>query len=218
MSELAACDEQLLCSFAELDHYVADRAAARFVGPIFALGQGVDMAWPAGDGPRVFAYLRPDYAPLDQVLGALQASRARVLAHVPGASRLTLQRFSSERMQFSTAPLDMPAMGAQCDLAVTHGGAGTTAAMLLAGKPLVLLPMHMEQAMAARRVLALQLGLALPPDEVGQLPQVLERALAEPALAQNARAFAARHAGYDQAETVAWVADRCEALLRRAMA
>lgn len=216
LSDLAECDAQLLCSFAELDHYAADRAATRFVGPLFSLGQGADMAWPAGDGPRVFAYLRPNYAALDLVLAALQGLPARVLAHVPGASRQTLQRFGSERLQFSEAPLDIATMALQCDLAISNGGAGTTAAMLLAGKPLLLLPMQMEQTMAARRVVGLQAGLALPPEAAGQLPRLLQDMLADTALSQGARTFAARHAGYDQADTVRQVADRCEALMHGA--
>lgn len=213
LSELADCDAQLLCTFAELDHY-PDRDASRFAGPIFSLGQGVDMAWPAGDGPRVFAYLKPAYGALDQVLAALQASPARVLAYVPGAARQTLQRFGSDRLQFSAAPLDMAAMRAQCDLAVGHGGAGTTAAMLLAGKPLLLFPMQMEQTMAARRVVALRAGVALHADAAAQLPHLLQQVLSDTTLAQGARAFAARHAGYDQADTVLHVTDRCEALMR----
>ena len=213
LSDLAAGGAQLLCTFAELDHYAADRGTTPFVGPIFSLGQGVAMAWPAGDGPRVFAYLRPNYAALDEVLAALQASPARVLAHVPGASRQTLHRFSSERMQFSPAPLDMATMAAQCDLAIAHGGTGTTAPMLLAGKPLLLLPMQMEQTMAARRVVGLQAGVAVAPEAAGELPRLLEDMLGHPRLSQGARAFAARHAGYEQADAVRLVADRCEALM-----
>lgn len=216
LADLAAGDAQLLCSFAALDHYAADRGAARFVGPISALGQGAAADWPAGDGPRVFAYLRPNYPALEQTLAALQASPARVLAHVPGAARQTLQRFGTERLRFSPAPLDMASMAAQCDLAISHGGAGTTATMLLAGKPLLLLPMQMEQTMAARRVAGLQAGVVVPVEAAGQLPQLLLEMLAHSAWTQGAQAFAAQHAGYDQADAVAQVADRCEALMRGA--
>lgn len=215
LSELAACDAQLLCTFAELDHYPRrDRSA--FVGPIFSLGRGADMAWPQGDGPRVFAYLNTGYGPLEQVLAALQGASARVLAHVPGLARQTLLRFASDRLHFSSAPLDMAAMCAQCDLAVGHGGAGTVAAMLLAGKPQLLLPFQMEQAMAARRLVDMQAAVATPPEAAAQVPQRLAELLSDTALAQGARGFAARHAGYDQARTIEQVADRCEALIGQA--
>jgi UDP:flavonoid glycosyltransferase YjiC (YdhE family) len=212
LADLAHCDAQLLCTFAELDHY-RDRPAASFIGPVFALGQGTDLPWSKGEGPRVFAYLNPAYPELDAVLRALHGSSARVLAHVPGAAPDALHRFSSERMQFSHVPLDIGAMCAQCDLAVGHGGAGTVAAMLLAGKPQLLLPMHMEQAMAVQRVVGLQAAAAIAPQAAGQLPQLLEQVLSDAALVQGARAFAARHPGYDQQATVRRVADRCEALM-----
>ncbi|KQP35416.1 nucleotide disphospho-sugar-binding domain-containing protein [Pseudorhodoferax sp. Leaf274] len=216
LSELAECDAQMLCTFAELDHYPG-RDGAEFVGPIFSLGRGVDMDWPGGDGPRVFVYLHAGYPQIESVLAALQRTPARVLAHVAGASQQTMLRFGSARLRFSPAPLNMAAMCAQCDLAVGHGGAGTVAAMLLAGKPQLLLPMHMEQAMAARRVAGLQAAAAVPPESAGQVQELLAALLAEPALAQGARAFAARHAGYDQATAIDRVADCCEALIAQAI-
>lgn len=212
LAELAGCDAQLLCTFPELDHYPA-RTDAEYVGPIFTLGQGCTMDWPGGAGPRVFAYLKPTYPALDAVLTALQASPARVLAHVPGAARQTLQRHATERLRFSDQALDMEGMRSQCDLAIGHGGAGTTAAMLLAGKPMLLLPMQMEQVMAARRVAALGAAGVVVPEAAAQFAQPLAHALADRTRASAAAAFAARHAGYDQAATVARVADRCEALL-----
>src|SRR5690606_21347228 len=107
----------------------------------FSLGQGVDMAWPQAPGQRVFAYLKPEYAGLDNILTALHKSGASALVHVPGAARTTLQTFSTGNMVVSPDPLDMAAMRKGCDLAICHGGAGTTAALLLAGKPLMVFPM-----------------------------------------------------------------------------
>ncbi|MDP2794924.1 MAG: hypothetical protein Q8O25_12745, partial [Sulfurisoma sp.] len=150
LAELLDCDASLFCSFAELDHYPG-RAGGEFIGPLFALGQGAPAAWPAGDAPRVFAYLKPGYAALDRVLAALRDAPVRVLAHVPGASRDTLTRFASATLRFSEAPVDIEGARAACELAICHGGHGTTAAMLLAGKPLLLLPMHSEQGMTAHR-------------------------------------------------------------------
>jgi UDP:flavonoid glycosyltransferase YjiC (YdhE family) len=212
LGELRECDDNLICTFAELDHY-PQRDEDDYLGPIYSLGQGVDMAWPQADGPRIFAYLKPEYAGLDAILTALHKSGARVLAHVPGAAQQTLQKFnSSTGMVISAEPLNITRMGAGCDLALCHGGAGTTAAMLLAGKPLMVFPMQMEQAMAAHRLVTTGAAIALPPEASAQLPRLLNKALADNTLALAAQAFAQRHHGYNQQATIRIVADRCEAV------
>lgn len=213
MADLQQCDDTLLCTFPALDHY-PDRPAASYLGPIYTLGQGLQQPWPgATPAPRVFAYLKSAYAGLEAVLSALQGSGAQVLAHVSGAARQTLTRFSAGTMRVLPDPLQMAQMAGECDLAVCHGGAGTTAAMLLAGKPLLLLPMQMEQTMTARRLAALGAAVAVPPDATGQLPRVLKKVLADSALLAAAQTFAGAHADYDQHATIAAAADRCEVLL-----
>ena len=174
LGELAECDDSLLCTFPELDHYPA-RGQQDYIGPIYSLGQGAELAWPPGDGPKLFAYLKAGYKGLESVLAALHALNASVLVHVPGAARQTLLRFGTGRMQFSTEPLSMARMSAGCDLALCHGGAGTTAAMLLAGKPLLLFPMQMEQAMTAHRLAALGVASIVAPEATGQLPRLLKK-------------------------------------------
>ena len=149
------------------------------------------------------------------MLAALQATQASVVAHVPGAARKTLQQFTSSQMAFSVDPLDMTQIAASCDWGVCHGGGGTTAALLLAGKPLMLFPMQMEQAMTARRLAALGVAASIPSESAAQFPRLLKRVLGDPLPAANAARFAALHAGYDQNTTIQRAADRCEALLTR---
>lgn len=209
MGELRDCDATLMCTFAELDHY-PNRGEDDYLGPIFSLGQGVAMAWPPAPGPRVFAYLKPEYAGLDNILATLHKSDASVLVHVPNAARKTVQTFSTGSMVVTTDPLDMAAMRTGCDLAICHGGAGTAAALLLAGKPLMVFPMQMEQTMAAHRLAATGAAVVLPAEASAQMPRLLKKVLADTAMAQAARAFAQRHQGYDQLATIRTAADRCE--------
>lgn len=215
LGELRDCDDTLLCSFAELDHYPS-RDEDDYLGPIFSLGQGVDPPWPAATGPKVFVYLQPDFPALDAVLGGLHQSGASVLAHVPGAARKTLQSYSSGSMLVLPQALDMARMSASCDLAIHHGGAGTNAAMLLAGKPLVVFPTQMEQTMAAHRLADLGVALVLSAEAGAQMPRLLKKALSDHVLASAAQAFAQRHQGYDQTQTIRLAAERCEAALPKA--
>ncbi|MFD4641043.1 nucleotide disphospho-sugar-binding domain-containing protein [Lentzea sp. NPDC058436] len=61
------------------------------------------------------------------------------------------------------------------DVVVTHGGAGTTAAALMKGVPLVVLPQGADQFLQAERVAAAQAGIALDPPS--QTPQALAEAV-----------------------------------------
>lgn len=61
------------------------------------------------------------------------------------------------------------------DVVVTHGGAGTTAAALMKGVPLVVLPQGADQFLQAERVAAAQAGIALDPP--AQTPQALADAV-----------------------------------------
>ena len=212
LGELRDCDATLMCTFAELDHY-PQRDGDDYLGPIFSLGQGAEIAWPAAAGPRVFAYLKPEYAGLDLILAALQKSGASALVHVPGAARKTLQTFSTGSMVVSPEPLDMGAMRGGCALAICHGGAGTTAAMLLAGKPLMVFPMQMEQTMSAHRLSGLGVAVVLAAEASAQMPRLLKKTLTDPSLTQAAQAFAQQHQGYDQHATIRSAADRCEAVV-----
>jgi UDP:flavonoid glycosyltransferase YjiC (YdhE family) len=223
LADLMACHDTLMCTFAELDHYGNEatapvRGSQSYLGPIFSLGQGADIAWAPTGGPKIFAYLKGGYAGLENILTALRALdavQASVVVHVAGVARQTVQRFSSQCMVVSAEPVSMAQASAGCDLALCHGGGGTTAAMLLAGKPLMLFPMHMEQTMTARRLAALGVATSVAPEATAQLPRLLKKMLADASPAQAAGKFAQSHAGYDQQATIGHAADRCEAQLRQ---
>jgi len=50
----------------------------------------------------------------------------------------------------SLKPAPMTAVQGECDLAIIHGGSGTSSALLLAGRPLLLLPTQLERTVFAR--------------------------------------------------------------------
>lgn len=197
----------------ELDHY-PHRGGGDFVGPIYALGRGEPVHWPAKGALKVFAYLKPNYGGLDALLAVLGQLDASVLVHIPGASRRTIEKFSSDSLQISRQPLDIEQARRSCDVAVLHAGVSTVAAMLLAGKPALLFPQQLEQTMFARSVEALGVAVSIPEAAAGQFPRLVKRALADASLKDEARRFAEKYAGYDQADAIRVVADRCEAMLR----
>ena len=183
---------RLLLGVPELDHF-----GPRDVGDYLGLHAGMigraAPAWPAGDGPRIFAYLNGDYRHIDAALAALAASGARCVAFLLGAPALR-EKHRGPNIVFSEALLDVDRAASECDLAVCHANLGTVIEVLRRGKPLLLLPMDLEKFLLSRNVERLGAGQTVNPD--GPAPDIagtLGRLLQDGRHAAAARAFAARH-------------------------
>ena len=86
-------------------------------------------------------------------------------------------------------------------------------AFLLAGKPVVMLPGHLEQLLQALRIVQLGAGLLIDPNWPStELPTLLKKVLTEPSFAANARAFAQKYAGFSQEALIATLVQRIEAI------
>jgi UDP:flavonoid glycosyltransferase YjiC (YdhE family) len=90
-------------------------------------------------------------------------------------------------------------MTREADIAITYASLATTTAFLLAGKPLLLLPGHLEQFLVARRVEEMGAGRLVNPEQApGDLRAVLADLIDNPSWRSNAQAFAAKYAAFDQ--------------------
>jgi UDP:flavonoid glycosyltransferase YjiC (YdhE family) len=184
-----------LLTYAPLDHYEVARPE-RFRGmPDYSYGQRPQ--WPQGQGPKVFAYLRPGPA-LPLLLRALERSRARVLVRLAGAAPAAPP--SSGRVALAREPVHFRAAAESCDAFVNDGAHSTVAEFLLAGKPGILVPDLQERAMTARRAASVGATLTVRPTAVMPIRRALERALEDPAPRKAAQAFAAQHARPERAE------------------
>jgi hypothetical protein len=211
LSELPArADLEPIASFSELDHY-PERRGGHYVGA-WARIEGAQVEWPHGEGPRVFAYLHP-FPALPELLALWQRAPVRVVAYVSAGIDPALRRAASGRLRFLESPADMEQAARGCELAVSHAGHGTTVAMLLAGKPLLQIPLQAEQANLAQRVMELGAGLMAPPDDPAAVCHAFDAMLADPRFSEGACAFAARHAGFDPAAALESVVRHLEGLV-----
>ena len=195
IAKLYSVPRQPLFTFKELDNYAAERKRGEYWGPL-VVSAGKRPQWPTGEGKRIFVYIRP-FQTLPALLDSLKTAGQPTLIHIPGLSPELRDRYAGGNLAFSGELLDIRAVARECDLAILNGGHGTLALMLLAGKPLLLLPLHLEMYINAQAAVKLEAALAAPQLAPEGMRQKLGRLLQEPVWTEAARRFAERYAGLE---------------------
>ncbi len=209
---LTSQEEAIFCS-PSLDHY-PQRVNGNYWGSIQNLDQGATPNWPSHFGKRVFAYIKTSSPHFGTVLKALSELDASTVVHAPGISLKNIKTYESGNLVFSLDPVRMEDARQQCDLGICHAGAGTTEALLTAGKPVLLLPMQGEQESTSRRVEQLGAGLWVHQEaKVVNFKKLIKRLLNEPSFTQKAQDFASMNQMSPQPERISKLIDQCEALI-----
>lgn len=212
-ADLFLGDLQLLCTWPELDHYArTPDHEVRWLGPNFMPDAGIAPRWPAGSDRKVFAYLKASHPAHGALLQALADEGCSTLVYMPEVASGAPPPVSSPLLRYADGPLSLRQTFEQADLCISHAGEATLAQSLLAGVPVLMLPSHTEQFLIARRVAAAGAGynaalLKPSSDWRGIVRQMLDGA----SYRQAARAFAARHADFNQqqmSEEVALLLER----------
>ena len=206
----------MLLTYPELDIY-PERGPSDYYGiPDAGEGKAVP-AWPAGDGPRVFAYLYHYYKELPSLLAALSDMGLPALVFCRGLSAALRQAHGHGSVHFPEEPMAVSQLLPQADLVICHASHQMTAQALLAGKPVLLLPTQLEQFLIMRRVVRYGAGLGVAPeltnvDFAAALAEIRDNAN----YTVKARAFAHRYAGHDRSAALRTMIARCESNLARA--
>ena len=197
LHELYKADLAALLTLPELDH-LPGRPDSDYWGLLPAASGGAPPEWPAGDGRRVFAYLKP-FPALGALLEVLAKEGPAVIAFVDGAGSALARRFAGTRVRIADRAIDLNAALAGAALAICPGGQ-TAVTAALAGVPLLIVPGTLEQTLTGAAVARAGLGLSAPKRAAAGLRAKVKALLTEPRFAGAAAAFAARHAGRDPGE------------------
>lgn len=119
----------------------------------------------------------------------------------PDVSDSHLQRYAGTDICITRNPAPLDSVLAQADAVVSNGSANVMCKSLLAGKPLLLLPIDMEKHLAARAVVAMGAGAIWGDGSPGA--GALRRFLESPALQGGARRLAVRYRGHDYERAMA---------------
>lgn len=217
VAQLFDVAEDTLLGFPELDHY-ADRGPARYWGNLPDAGLGDAPAWPKRPGKRIFGYLRSATRHHEAALAALHALGEPAVVFFPDAPQGLLERYAAPHLAFSASPLDLAQTAREADAAVTYASISTATSFLLRGKPLLLLPGHLEQFLLARRVEEMGAGLLVNPEQpAADLEVKLRRILYDADFALNAQAFARKYANFPQDTVTANLVRRIEQIAAPAL-
>jgi UDP:flavonoid glycosyltransferase YjiC (YdhE family) len=121
------------------------------------------------------------------------------------------ERLSGSAVSLSTEPLNIRQAAAECDFAILNAGHNAVAQFLLAGKPLLLLPISLEQGILTRRLCGQGLAAAAGLDNPAEIQRGLEEVLNGGCLAGAVQAFAKQHAGHDPTRSQSELIDCMEA-------
>lgn len=197
---------RLFTTLAEMDHF-GPRRSEQYFGPTAESLSDAALDWPPGKGPRALAYLRP-FSQLPELLRLLDKRGVSTLLYCPGASPSCVPAGSSIR--FVDQPFDLNHAARRADLAILNGSHGTTMEMLLAGVPVLQIPLHMEQQLVAHRSVRLGAGLAVSSTTAGHLETQLERLLADAAFRSTAEQFASRYRNLNSQASLGRMVDEIE--------
>jgi hypothetical protein len=199
-------DETFLLSFAELDHYPAQRPNPRYWGS-WVLNGGMAPKWPIGDGPRIFAYLKP-FPALGELLSALADTQLPTLIAVDGIDQHWRDKYATPHLHFCNASLNIELASRECEFAVTNGNPGTTTAFLLAGKPTLQIPLQLEQALFTQAVLRLDAGTAAGPTDGSAMRPRLSALLNQASYREGAERFAAKYRDFEPQQAITAIVNR----------
>ncbi len=190
--------QRALCIWPELDHFERAMPEPAYIGPIWhTLSESICIGWPDKPGRKVLCYLTLQDRRHNFLWQSLQKQGANVVVVSPKSAILPCDAARAWGMTVHTQSVDLEPLLPTCDAVINGGGMGLTSMALHAGKPVMLLPTQLEQALLAYQLL--RRGLIVSTIRHEHLVQVqtrVDQLLHDAGLKQRATNFASRYAWF----------------------
>jgi UDP-N-acetylglucosamine transferase subunit ALG13 len=215
ISELYRCNRVVIDSFPQLDVYRENRtnadyytSASTFMPP----GVGFRQT----ENPRIVCLLDPAFKKFTPLFEALRASGCEILLIVPGADSASLQAYQSASFQVTTMMPDLALLIKDADIFIGHGSMGSITPCMRLGKPMLLLPMQLEQLHVGLALLAMGIARVLADQRyVSDYQRALTGILGNLKLRATARNFASNNRAYGQSTFGQGVASAIDDIVSR---
>lgn len=206
-----AAQAEFIASFVELDQYQHSRRDdVKYYGLIQNTILGEELYWPQSQKKKIFIYLNVNIRDLRQMLSQLLTLDYSFIIYIKDLDDNTKQHFSSDNVYFSDKPLAMQQVVKESDVIVCHGNGSTVTESLLAGTPLLMLPMYVEQFINMDRVTTLGAGLFGETISMNLHPtRQLQRLCEEESFTQAAQAFANKYKDFDSKKSLQDITQSC---------
>lgn len=199
--EVFAAQRQVLWTFPELDPFATQRkvgaATITYSGGLFPSHLGELIVWPKVDGPRVLAYFRYPTKTLEPIVERLANMPAAFSVVAPDLDAFAINKLTRANVSFTSRAIQLaPALSA-CQALVGYASHGTACAALLQGKPMVLVPEHMEGVMLTNQIVRLGAAAHVRRPDPERLTSALAEVLADSRFGTAAGRFMHKYRGYD---------------------
>lgn len=196
----------LPAAFAEFDPYRPSRLSAAGTPSIMGEVPTADAG-----GEELFVYMNGAHPRRPGFWQGLHRSGLKVRVHDPRLTEADRALLRGAGFFVEEAPVPFAQVAARSRLVLSHGGLGFASSALIAGLPHIMMPYDIEKRLNADAVVAMGLGIAVPPNSIEAEPfaATLRVAMADDSLHARARAaapaFAARMTSRseEQAATIA---------------
>jgi len=197
-------NDHIFATWPELDHY-QERPDVSYFGT-WSVGlslhdDGTVDRWASGTRKKLFAYLKPmpTLPALVTLLGQLPVD---ALIVVDNTDVRSLQNIAAANVVVRDQPVPIPKVLQHCDVAILNGNHGSVAEFLLAGIPLLVIPLSMEQAITGKRLEAKKLGAAAGPERIDIIEHQLRAIIDRPEVLHGREEFQTRHSQTSDGERI----------------